>query len=127
MTVVPLIYRAVRVDRLPYDRALRLVALDLIDRAEAQTALGQRTLRRLLRHAGQARHIGRFLLLAEADIDRQRLAARKLRAGLRVGADDLALLDVVAVFLFFLELDAVRVKRRRPRNRGIFPVKSTTL
>ena len=104
-----------RILRLPYDRTGLSGALDLVHRADGQTLFRQGLFRLVLCHAEQTGHSNVFvivLLLALADIDGQRRALFQLSACLRVGADDLAFLHVVAVFLNDLALDIVRRQRR---------------
>ena len=104
-----------RILRLPYDRTGLSGALDLVHRADGQTLFRQGLFRLVLCHAEQTGHSNVFvivLLLALADIDGQRRALFQLSACLRVGADDLAFLHVVAVFLNNLALDVVRCQRR---------------
>ena len=101
--------------RLPYDRACLRRAVHLVYRADLQALCLQRRACLVLGHAEQTGHSNVFvivLLLALADIDGQRRALFQLGARLRVGADDLAFLHVVAVFLNDLALDIVRRQRR---------------
>ena len=104
-----------RILRLPYNRTGLSGALDLVHRADGQTLFRQGLFRIVLCHAEQTGHSNVFvivLLLALADIDGQRRALFQLGARLRVGADDLVFLHVVAVFLNDLALDIVRRQRR---------------
>ena len=101
--------------RLPYDRPRFRRAVHRVYRADLQALCLQRRTRLVRGHAEQTGHSNVFvivLLLALADIDGQRRALFQLGARLRVGADDLAFLHIVAVFLNDLALDIVRRQRR---------------